>query len=299
MAMRPQRACGVVLLTAVALAGFGQSGPASPVASPKATGEGRSGGAAVSDCAGLSEHNPQLEPVARLCKFAQTYRRSLPNFICDQEAISEQETASNAAWPGGPRPTRIQAQVTYADGGQQYSKVRINDRAQPASALQRLEFSSSGEFGSELIELFSPPIKAEFRFEKRTRVNGADALEFTFDLPQKANRSWTLIDETHTILPEFAGTLYLDAKSERLLRMDVKPMHLPRDFLIVSADTQTDYGEVKLGEAGVHLLPVRAESHGCLRHTRTDVQERCFRNVLRFHGCHRFTAKARIVDVPE
>lgn len=263
-----------------------------PDASQHSTGDGMH-----DNCRAIAAGDARLEPVSRLCEFALGYQRSLPNFIC------EEETVSRATWLGGPAPSTIRAQVTFQDGVEKHSNVLVNgapDRGIRSGT--EAAFRTEGEFGRSLVDLFTPPLQPEFRFVRRTKLRGLEALEFSFHIPQEQNLTWRVGDGNSWALPEFRGGIWLEAASARLLRISVEPMRLPKNFQMESSEEYTDYEEVNLGEAGIHLLATRAVSRGCLRtppSARGLPQSHCITNTLQFHGCRKFGAKARIVEQPQ
>ena len=242
-------------------------------------------------CVAIAQSDAQLEPVSKLCEFALSYRHSLPDFIC------EQQTVSRANWFGGPPQRKIESQITYQNGTELHSNTRVNGVPAEDRAGATMTFRTEGEFGGELVDLFTPVIKPEFRFEKKTRVRGIEALEFSFHVPEAENRFWTVNDGRKTVRPEFRGSIWLQPGTAKLLRIEVEPLHLPKDFLMESALSHTDYSDVSLGEVGTHLLPIHAESRACLRTKtgRTGTVPECIINTIDFHGCRKFAGRARIV----
>jgi hypothetical protein len=244
-------------------------------------------------CATISSHDVQLQPLSRLCEFALSYRRSLPNFIC------EEETVSRSNWPGGPSPVVTDAQVTYQDGIEKLSNVRTDGVPETDKAKRnQATFKTYGEFGNELIDLFSPPARVAFRYERPARLGGVEALVFSLHLPRERNTIWTVGDGRYQVAPEFQGEVWIETGSSRLLRLKLEPMNLPRFFMMESAEKQTDYGQVNLGELGAFLLPVRATSRSCFRSPSVRAQQRCMTNTVEFRNCSKFAGKARIVESP-
>ncbi|HTM17987.1 MAG TPA: hypothetical protein VL135_13820 [Terracidiphilus sp.] len=263
--------------------------PALPA--PQPTIETHSAEIMTAGCGAISSRDPQLLPLSRLCEFVLSYRRSLPNFIC------EEETLSRSNWLGGPPPVMRQADVVFQDGMEQLSNVRTNGAPETEQAKRkRVTLQTHGEFGNELIDLFSQQAHAEFRYEKRTNLGGAQALEFSFHIAKDQNRIWTVGDGRYNILPEYKGAVWVEAASARLLRMRLETMHLPEFFRMESAEKQTDYAPVNLGEVGTHLLPVRSTSRSCLRPPRRSTLQRCMTNTIEFRACRKFAGKARIID---
>lgn len=246
-----------------------------------------------SHCAALSYSDPGLAPIATVCQFAASYRRSLPDFICEQTTVS--------AGGLGHIQRVMRARVTYEKGKETYSDVVINGRSvdtHGAAPLGLYRISTAGEFGSDLVGLFTPPVLAEFSFRKAATLQSHPALLFDFHLPASKNTFWTVGSRNGSFNPEVRGELWLEPQSARLLRMTLEPLHLPAEFPIATAKTTIDYGEVRLGEAGDFLLPIRSESRACMQQRRFG-DDGCMHNVITFHNCRKFTAKVRIVGEPQ
>jgi hypothetical protein len=247
---------------------------------------------AIPGCAAIAGDDARLAPLTKLCEFVQSYRQSLPNFVC------QQETTTKTNWFGGPPVRKIDEQVTYADGVVSYSNPRVNGTPLKTDDWRtRAEFTSSGEFGNELTDLFQLPLAPRFRFERNSSFHGTEAVVFAFQVPQERNTFWRVTQRERAFFPEVRGTIWVDSKSARPLRIEMRSVRLPIPLQMMTAETHTEYDDVNLGEAGIHLLPVRGESNSCMRPTAFDPRERCFHNLLQFHDCRRFAAKARIVEV--
>ena len=196
----------------------------------------------------------------------------------------------------------MRARVTYQDGRDTYSDVVVNEMPMEtygAAPLGMNRVATAGEFGSDLVGLFKPPVAAEFRFRKEARIGSQAALVFDFHVPAAKNHFWTAGSSKGTFNPELRGELWVRPQDARLLRIKIEPLHLPSDFPIISSSTTVDYGEVSLSEAGVFLLPVYSESEPCLRVSRGFAEDGCVRNKTWFYKCRKFRAKARIIGEPE
>lgn len=111
----------------------------------------------TSHCPAIAAGDPWISPHSAVCEFALTYRRELPHFICEQTTTTT-----------GPKSTTVlKAEVTFEKGHERYSNVTIDGRPPEANSSASAAWSSSspaGELGSDLVDLFKPPIVAEFQF---------------------------------------------------------------------------------------------------------------------------------------
>ncbi|HEU5450547.1 MAG TPA: hypothetical protein VFU76_01100 [Terriglobales bacterium] len=253
------------------------------------------------ECAAISARDPQLAPLTDLCRFARAYRQSLPNFVCDETVSAHDDRPFNHL-----APRVLTDVVTYADGEENYSDISIDGVSASERRLSSragVPLITSGEFGNNLVALFRPPIAAQFHFVGERRLRGKPALVFEFHLAAATNTFWSLRDASGTTnFPEYRGTVWIAAEPASpeamagLLRMELQPVSLAPSFLIDSAQVTTDYAPVALGEAGRFLLPTRSETWACVRSEGELAQVRCARNQLRFHGCRKFAATARILS---
>jgi hypothetical protein len=290
--MKLHRGCQVLLLGAALLssaAGLGQAVPAHPeLAAPSATIESGSAVMDTSYCPAISADDPRLGLVSKLCEFALIDLQQLPDFIAQQTTTAREGSSENV----------ITAQVTFRQGQEHYSHVTINGRAVPSSSLtltppKNLPLSSTGEFGSVLVDLFASPAAAEFKFRKRATLRGIPVAVYEFHLPSAKNTFWMVRGTDGRVLtPEFRGQLWLEQETGRPLREELEPVSLPASSGVASLKTVTDYTMTSVGEVGAFLLPVRSESTLCFSKSRVP----CTTNVLVFHDYRKFAATTRIVD---
>jgi hypothetical protein len=247
------------------------------------------------NCQAIATADPRAEPLVDVCEFAASFLRRLPDFICDQTTTTT----------GRMSTTVVKEKVQFLRGHESYSDVTINGRPeQPNEYNSYITFGarklvSAGELGSDLVDLFTPPIGADFQFRKETKLGSSQAALFSFHLPAEKNTFWTLRDSRGgSVHPEYQGEIWVDRASGRVLRLSLRPIHLPYNFGFESAEIIIDYQEVPIAGAGVFLLPSRSETKACMRYAelRDPV---CTTSNLAFHDCRKFAAKSRILtDTP-
>lgn len=270
------------LATIPLCAAVAQSPPASPGASAQVASKTGPPGIDTRHCQVIAAGDPQLSLLPAVCEFALTYRRELPDFICEQTTTT---TARST--------TVMKAEVTFEKGQERHSKVTVDGRAFSLSGSD-VGFISAGELGSDLFDLFTPLIVAEFRFRKEAILHNIPSLVYEFHIAQEKNKFWTLRDDQGVILhPEYEGELWLERQSGRLLRLQQRAMQLPRSFGFATVDVRIDYSEIPIGGLGVFLLPSRSETAVC---SFTDSLYPCKRNTVVFHNCRKFATKTRIIS---
>jgi len=278
----------LVLLLGTVLASipsFGQEG------APSTEGAAQAGGVAqnVAGCSTYAAGDPSLELVSKLCDFALSYRQRLPDFIVEQKVTSE----------GTYSKSVITAQITFENGLEHYSRVAIDGRAAPVSRItshlpNEIRFSSTGEFGPALLDLFRVPGAIEFKFAKNSTLRNQPVAVYDFRLPEKKNVSWTFrIADGRTFRPEFTGELWLNRQTGLPLREEMEPVNLPASCDITSAKTVIDYAMTAVGHAGSFLLPSKSETTVCDQGIWGIGA--CTTNTLVFHGYRKFGADTRIL----
>ena len=283
--MELHRGCKVLLLGAVlsSAACLGQAAPAQPeLAAPVAAIESGSAAMDTSYCSAISTSDPQLSLVSKFCEFALTYRQQLPDFIAQQTTTARQGLSENI----------INAQVTFRQGQEHYSHLTINGRPAEGSLgiistlPKNIHFSSTGEFGSLLVDLFASPAAAEFKFREEAILRGVPVAVYEFHLPSAKN-TW------------------LEQRTGRPLREELEPVNLPASSGVASLKTVTDYTMTSVGDVGAFLLPVSSESTICTWDSDRLLPDwamaayspdQCATNVLVFHDYRKFAATARILD---
>jgi len=242
----------------------------------------------TSDCQTLAAGDPHGKKLSALCEFARNFRRNLPDFICEQ-------TTTSGYWP----PKVLKEEVKFEKGEEVYSNLIINGKRVESNSAEGsgIRFKSSGELGSDLVNLFKQPIVVEFKFHKEGTVEKVPASEYKFHLAAEKNTFFVLRDgRGNSLYPDYDGELWLGADG-RLLRLELRSMHLPNYFGMASVDIAISYNEVPISGLDTFLLPSRSETNVCNRQRRGIS---CGKNVVVFDSCRKFATKSRILtDSPQ
>lgn len=246
-----------------------------------------------------------MDSLSRVCEFALTYRRELPDFVCEQTTTSSASTGRSVIPLAAQPITVFKAQVTFEKGREYYSDITVNGKPlDPNSADRTMNFMSFGELGSNLVDLFTPPVVAQFQFRREASLGKIPSSVYDFHIPANKNTFWGVSDYYRKVRlhPEYEGELWIARDTARLLRLELRPVHLPPDFVLDSADTTIDYTEVTITDAGTFLLPSASVTTACTRNQEpvsADFQQyqsvQCKQHVLTFHDCRKFGSKVRIV----
>ena len=239
-----------------------------------------------SHCRTIMAADPRGTALSALCEFALAYRRQLPDFICGQTTTSHLPRGKIAS----------EAQVRFENGHEHYSHVTVQGESKDGVGTV-VGFQSSGELGTTLVDLFMPPVVAEFQFHKDGELRGIPSSEYEFRVAAEKNTFWRVRDGRGTVVvPEYKGQIWLARPKGTILRIKLHPVHLPSNFEFDSIDMTVDYGATTIADAGVFLLPNSSETTVCRGRGYLPF---CLTHTLAFHDCKKFGAKSRILDSPE
>ncbi len=239
-------------------------------------------------CQAIAGGDAQLSPLVAVCRFALTYRHDLPNFICEQTTTSVGQQSRSV----------LKAQVTFENNHERYSDITLDGKpvaSNSAVARSAMMFTSTGELGSDLVDLFTSPIVANFKFRKTAKLRSIPSRIYEFEIPAERNTFWALRDGHGIMLhPEYKGELWVEEHSGRLLRLDMRPLHLPVQFSFASAHVVLDYTDVRIAGAGTFVMPSKSKADACVRMP-PPTGALCTVNVLVFHDCRKFGTYTRII----
>ena len=184
--------------------------------------------------------------------YALGYSKQLPNFICMQVTRRYYDPAGGDNWA---TLDRISSKLTYFDEKEDYELVNVagNDKAVNYWSLGGT--ISSGEFGSQLKDIFSPRSEATFEWEKWGKLRGHLCYVYSYYVDQGHSEYHVVYEKTDDIVPAYRGLVYIDADSEMVLRTTLEPI-LPAGFGVKQASIILDYDYTSIGD-NQYLLPLK------------------------------------------
>jgi len=229
------------------------------------------------------EHRRGLETARQN---ALAFTMSLPEFTCSEAIRRFRTNTGTGVW----RETDLLvAQLTYSGGKEDYQLVSIDNR--PArQPLQTVAGAvSNGEFGSWLRAIFDPASKTEFRWERRDTIGQRKVGVYSYKVA-RANSHYDLNyrdgGRIEAVTVGHHGLVYLDAISNRVLRLVIEADSIPARFPLKLSTIHLEYGFAEVA-GREYLLPLFAETH-----TATAKLE--FKNELQFWEYRRFEALATL-----
>jgi hypothetical protein len=215
------------------------------------------------------------------------FSEKLPNFICQEFMARSTKRGRETEMPLDV----VSAEIIYADAQESYRNVKINDRPTNKN-LQEIGGSwSTGEFASTLLELFRPDTYAQFRSGGVSPISGFSAQVFDFQV-RSENSHWRLQAGSQTLAAAYGGSVWVDPKTARVLRIEVQARNIPSDFPMDRVESAVDYSYVMIAGASF-LLPIHAESLGCERST-----SNCSHNIIDFRNYHELQVDFRLLPSP-
>src|SRR5580700_5410572 len=226
---------------------------------------------------------PSEALIERAREAAYQFSQKLPNFVCQEFMSRFTQRGREEKMP----LDQVSAEIVFEDGQESYRNVKINDRPTD-KPLQQIDGSwSTGEFASILLDLFHPATHAQFRSGGASPISGFNAQVYDFQV-QSENSHWMLHAGSQNVSPAYAGSVWIDPNTARVLRIEMQARNIPSDFPMDTVESAVDYSYVWIGGTSF-LLPVHAESLGCQRGTND-----CSHNVIDFRNYHEFKADIKI-----
>lgn len=223
------------------------------------------------------------DPVEKAREAAWEFTQKLPNFICNQRTMRH---SSDQRPPNWRYEDRVEAELLYVDGREDYRNLKRNGKPIKKGSPQDTGQWSSGEFGTWLLDIFSPTTQAKFT-RRTSTMYGTTAVEVYDIAVQEPNSHWT-ISYGRSIRPAYKGAVWIDPKTSRVMRLEMRAVKVPADFEMDVVETTVDYNWVRIG-TDRYLLPTRSENLACKQGTFI-----CSKNEIEFLNYRKFTAESTI-----
>ena len=216
---------------------------------------------------------------------ALDFTETLPNYVCQEQMARYQSQSTPASWQA---LDVVSANVIYENGKEDYRNLAINGRPVNKKMTEMEGSWSTGEFGTILIDLFSPATAADFHYRGQSRAGGIVAREYDFNVTHEHSH-WDIHMGPQGYMPAYKGSVWIDPQTARVLRIEMEAYGFPSDFPTDHVESATDYQYVRLGDAKQYLLPVHSENLSCQRGSNV-----CSRNAIDFRNYHKYTGESTI-----
>jgi hypothetical protein len=229
--------------------------------------------------------SPLLDQAQR---HAAEFMNDLPNFVVMQTVTRSVRTPGKKNWR---RQDKLEIEVSYrANAGEQFKLARYNDKPTRMTYDQLKGATSTGEFGSILDALFSPQSQAEFKEVRRETFHGHQTVIYNF-MVKKAFSSNTLTDVNSglEVTTGYSGSVWIDTKSGRVLRIKQTAEDIQPGFPITLAERAVEYNWITFDRQR-YLLPVYAEVI-----LGNDLKRYYLRNVIELRNYRMFDTDLKIL----
>lgn len=232
------------------------------------------------------EDEPESDPVIAKARSAVAeMEAAMPDFLAEQVTTRFASFNNEASWT---RVDVVEAELAWAGGKEHYRNVRLNGR--PVQGGPETTGSwSTGEFLTTAADILSPAARASFVRLGRERAGGRQAAVFEFAI-RAENSHWVLVSpEGQRLRPAQKGRIWIDEETHRVLRIEQRAVSIPASFPQDKAECVVEFGPVTIGADSL-LMPMRAETRGCIRGT---VQ--CSRNEIVWRNYRKFGAESTVI----
>ena len=226
------------------------------------------------------------EPLIRkAADAAMEFTETLPSYVCSEMVTRSMSQSTPANFQA---IDVVSMEVVYENGKEDYRNIQINGKRTVKKIEETGGAWSTGEFGTVLVDLFSPATAANFHFRRDSRAGGIMAKMYDFEV-DKEHSHWSIHSGSQSYDPAYTGSVWIDPATSRVLRIEMEAKGWPANFPLDHVESATDYQYVRLGDAKQYLLPIHAETLSCERGTNY-----CSRNVIDFRNCHKYSGESTI-----
>jgi len=223
--------------------------------------------------------------IRRAASAAYDFTEGLPAYVCTEVMARYQSETAHVNW----EPIDVvSTNVVYENGKEDYRNITIDGRPVNKKIEEIGGSWSTGEFGTLLIDLFSPATAADFRAKGESRSSGIVAKLYDFTV-RRENSHWEIHMASQSYQPAYQGSVWIDPQTARVLRIEMQAVGFPESFPTDHVESATDYAYTRLGDAKQYLLPVHSESLSCQRGSNY-----CSRNAIDFRNYHKYTGESSI-----
>jgi hypothetical protein len=231
--------------------------------------------------------DPFIEEVRRNVR---DYIDELPDFICQQE-ITRYYDLGTGAWE---RSDMLVYELTYNRKVESYKPINSIGRPVTRDLDKSGGAYSTGDFATALAMLFSPETNTSFKPAGKEKLGQRQTLIYDFRVPVATSKLTISSDNVPPIIAGYSGSVWIDADTKQVLRLEQAADDLPAGFPVTQAETSVDYDLVKLRGIDVEwLLPTHAEF------IIGDRRRRQFsKNAIYFKFYRKFETDIKVVDEP-
>lgn len=197
---------------------------------------------------------PLLEKARR---HAAQFLDELPNFIVTQFITRSIRPPGKKDWEA---EDKLEVELTFQEkSGEKFKLLKLNNKPTSQTYENIGGATSTGEFGLMLAGLFDPQSQAAFKEVRKETFNGRPTVLYEFRV-KKANSNNQITDKTsgRSVTSAYSGTIWVEAESGRVVRIEQSADDIQRGFPITMAESAVEYEWVTIAGAK-YLMPIYAE----------------------------------------
>jgi hypothetical protein len=237
--------------------------------------------------------------------------KDIPDFVVRQQITRYQARGTTQNWT---TLDRLTVAVSYSEsvGGEQYKLLAINGMPEAATgegggSYRRAGGSTTtGEFASLMIKLFSEESQTVFNVAGADTLRGRRALIYNFEIKKGLADQTIVYGDVRSVRTGLKGMIWVDRENFRVLRTEMTFTEIEPDFPVKKLDKRIDYDWVTIADKQ-YLLPIEAEAvftaespvtfYDPHREMRvTEVQTFQSRNLIRFRNYQKFGSEVKIIE---
>jgi hypothetical protein len=237
--------------------------------------------------------------------------KDLPDFVVKQLVTRSQARGTTQNWTTLDRLT-VAVSYRESSGGEQYKLLAINGLPEAAVAAEGGTYkqaggsTTTGEFASLMLKLFSEDSQTLFKLAAADTLRGRRTLIYNFEIKKGlADQTITYMDVS-SVKTGLSGMVWIDRESFRVLRTEMTFTDIEPDFPVKKLEKKIDYDWVNIADRR-YLLPVEAEAiftaevpvtyFDPRREMRvTEMQTFQNRNLIRFRNYQKFGTEVKIIE---
>ena len=245
------------------------------------------------------------------------YTRSLPNFICTEivhryRHVQPRRTLPTRGPTRGANPVRpdddldgagswtpfdvLRVKLSYFENREKYELTLVNGRQTRATYESTGGAISEGDFGSVMLEIFSPDSGTKFQWDHWTHLRKRLTRVYSYRTARETSHYRIGVGENpgnrNIVIAGRRGFVYADAATNMVMRITGEAESIPLDFPVLAQSSISDYDYGDVG-GKQFLLPLRVVSQ--MKTARSS-----FKNVMEFKEYRKFTGESSIsFDSPD
>lgn len=221
----------------------------------------------------------------------------MPDFVVKQLVTRSHAAGRTQNWV---TDDRLIIGVSYRESqGEKYRLLAINGIASASQADEQVNYksvggtSSTGEFVTQLKELFDEHSKTDFKFVDEESLRGRRTLVFDFEIKRENSNLQIEYGNERAVVAGQRGRIWIDREKARVIRIERAATEMPANFPVTGSDQAIDYDWVTIQGQGDYLLPARAvlvmtaAERGRVEQSRNDI---------RFRNYQKYGSELKIID---